>query len=72
MTKMLDQPELYTRNLEIGDIVIFADTLGTMTVDSHWSCLLYTSNGLKAFALSPIYILNGGRSRRILIVIKAL
>lgn len=37
MTKMLDQPELYTRNLEIGDIVIFADTLGTMTVDSHWS-----------------------------------
>ncbi|MBK5721113.1 translocation/assembly module TamB domain-containing protein [Dysgonomonas sp. Marseille-P4677] len=37
LTKILDQPELYTREFEIADIVIFGDTLGTMSLDSEWS-----------------------------------
>jgi len=37
LTNLLDQPELYTRDLEMADIVLFSDTLGTMNVDSHWS-----------------------------------
>jgi hypothetical protein len=37
LTNILNQPELYTKDLEVGDIVIFGDTLGTMNVDSQWS-----------------------------------
>ncbi|MDR3056843.1 MAG: translocation/assembly module TamB [Prevotella sp.] len=37
LTNILGQPELYTRNLEMADIVIFGDTLGTMNIDSQWS-----------------------------------
>lgn len=37
LTNILDQPELYTRDLEMADIVLFSDTLGTLDVDSHWS-----------------------------------
>jgi hypothetical protein len=37
LTNVLNQPELYTRNLEMADIVIFGDTLGLMKLDSHWS-----------------------------------
>ncbi|NDV93783.1 hypothetical protein D0T84_02480 [Dysgonomonas sp. 521] len=37
LTNILNQPELYTRNLEMADIVIFGDTLGLMKLDSRWS-----------------------------------
>ena len=36
-TNILSQPELYTRDLEMANIVIFGDTLGTMNIDSEWS-----------------------------------
>ncbi|MDL2302887.1 translocation/assembly module TamB [Dysgonomonas sp. OttesenSCG-928-D17] len=37
LTNLLDQPEVYTRGLEMSDIVMFADTLGTMHLESAWS-----------------------------------
>lgn len=37
LTNILDRPEMYTKGLEMSDIVIFSDTLGTMKVDSQWS-----------------------------------
>lgn len=37
LTNILESPELYTDGLEMADIVIFKDTLGTMNLDSEWS-----------------------------------
>ncbi len=37
VTKALDQPELYTNGLNLADIVIFGDSLGTLNVSSNWS-----------------------------------
>lgn len=37
LTDILKQPELYTRELKVADIVIFGDTLGSMSIDSQWS-----------------------------------
>jgi hypothetical protein len=37
LTNIPGRPELYTRDLEIADIVIFSDTLGTLNIDSQWS-----------------------------------
>lgn len=37
LTNLLDQPELYTNGLEMADIVIYSDTLGTLKIDSQWS-----------------------------------
>lgn len=37
LTNILNRPELYTKDLEMADIVIFSDTLGTMKIDSQWS-----------------------------------
>lgn len=37
LTNLLDQPEVYTDGLEMADIVIFSDTLGTMNLESEWS-----------------------------------
>ncbi|MFV0536332.1 MAG: translocation/assembly module TamB domain-containing protein [Dysgonomonas sp.] len=37
LTNILDRPEMYTKGLEMSDIVIFSDTLGTMKIDSQWS-----------------------------------
>lgn len=37
LTNILDRPELYTKDLEMADIVIFSDTLGSMKIDSQWS-----------------------------------
>ncbi|MDR1090865.1 MAG: translocation/assembly module TamB [Prevotella sp.] len=37
LTHIPDRPELYTKDLEMADIVIFSDTLGTMKIDSQWS-----------------------------------
>ncbi|MFV0417886.1 MAG: translocation/assembly module TamB domain-containing protein [Dysgonomonas sp.] len=37
LTNLLKQPELYTNDFEIADIVMFSDTLGTMALESEWS-----------------------------------
>ncbi|MBD8387513.1 translocation/assembly module TamB domain-containing protein [Dysgonomonas sp. BGC7] len=37
LTNLLEQPEVYTKGLEMADIVIFGDTLGTMRMESQWS-----------------------------------
>ena len=37
LTNILDRPEMYTKDLEMADIVIFSDTLGTMKINSQWS-----------------------------------
>lgn len=37
LTNILNRPEMYTKDLEMADIVIFSDTLGTMKIDSQWS-----------------------------------
>lgn len=37
LTNVLSHPQLYTREFEIADIVIFGDTLGTMDLESRWS-----------------------------------
>ena len=37
LTNVLDQPELYTREFQIADIVVFGDTLGTLDLESQWS-----------------------------------
>lgn len=37
LTNLLDRPELYTREFKIADIVVFNDTLGTMSLESQWS-----------------------------------
>ncbi|MDR1881524.1 MAG: translocation/assembly module TamB [Prevotella sp.] len=36
-TNILDRPGLYTKGFRIADIVVFSDTLGTMSLDSRWS-----------------------------------
>lgn len=36
VTNTLDQPELYTRGLNLADIIIFGDSLGTLNLESHW------------------------------------
>lgn len=33
----LDQPEIHTKGFIVEDMIIFSDTLGTMTIDSEWS-----------------------------------
>ena len=35
LTNLLENSEFYTKNLQIRDIIIFNDTLGTMNVESH-------------------------------------
>lgn len=37
LTNILNQPELYTEDLRVADIIIFGDTLGTLNVGSYWS-----------------------------------
>jgi len=37
LTNLLDQPEVYTRGLEMADIIMFSDTLGTLNLESAWS-----------------------------------
>lgn len=37
LTNLLKQPELYTQNFEIADLVLYNDTLGTLALDSEWS-----------------------------------
>ncbi len=37
LTNLLAQPEVYTKGLEMADIVIFSDTLGTLNLESAWS-----------------------------------
>lgn len=37
LTNILESPELYTEGLEIADIVVFNDTLGTVNLDSQWN-----------------------------------
>lgn len=37
LTNILEQPELYTSDFRINNIVIFADTLGNLNLDSEWS-----------------------------------
>jgi len=37
LTNTLDQPELYTKGLNLTDIIIFADTLGTLDLESKWN-----------------------------------
>lgn len=37
LSNILKQPELYTDGLEVADIVIYGDTLGTMNIGSYWS-----------------------------------
>lgn len=36
-TNILKQPELYTKDFEIADIILFNDTLGTLSLESQWS-----------------------------------
>lgn len=48
ITNLLDQPELYTDNFQIADIIVFADTLGTMSVNSRWN---REEDGIKINAL---------------------
>jgi len=37
LTNLLQNPEFYTDNLQLRDIIVFNDTLGTMNVKSEWS-----------------------------------
>lgn len=37
LTNLLNQPELYTQDFEIADIVVYGDTLGTLNMESMWS-----------------------------------
>jgi len=37
LTNLLEQPEVYTKGLEMADIIIFSDTLGTLNLESEWS-----------------------------------
>ncbi|MDU1891805.1 MAG: translocation/assembly module TamB domain-containing protein [Dysgonomonas sp.] len=37
LTQVAKIPEVYTDGFEIADILIFGDTLGTMTIESQWS-----------------------------------
>lgn len=37
VTNTLDQPELYTEGLNLADIIIFGDTLGTLSLQSEWN-----------------------------------
>jgi hypothetical protein len=34
---VLNNPELYTNNMQLSDIIVFRDTLGTLDVKSRWS-----------------------------------
>lgn len=45
LTNILEQPELYTNNLQLADIIVFNDTLGDLKVQSKWS----DSDGAIAF-----------------------
>jgi len=36
LVSLLNSPEFYTDNLNIADIIIFSDTLGTMSIKSRW------------------------------------
>lgn len=37
LTNLLNRPELFTKNLEVADIVLFSDTLGTLSLESLWN-----------------------------------
>ena len=37
LTNILQQPELYTKGFEVADIVLFSDTLGTLSLESQYS-----------------------------------
>lgn len=37
LTNLLQTPEIYTKDLAISDIIIFGDTLGTMSLESQWN-----------------------------------
>lgn len=37
LTNILNQPELYTKEFEVADIVLFSDTLGTLSLESQYS-----------------------------------
>jgi hypothetical protein len=37
LTNLLDRPELYTKEFQVSDIVVFGDTLGTVNIVSRWS-----------------------------------
>lgn len=37
LTNILDQPEMYTNNLRLDNIIIFNDTLGNLKVQSKWN-----------------------------------
>lgn len=37
LTNVMESPELYTEGLEIADIVVYNDTVGTINLDSQWN-----------------------------------
>ena len=37
VTGILDQPQIYTNNLSVSDIVVFGDTLGSLDIQSEWN-----------------------------------
>lgn len=37
LTNLLEKPEVYTKDLAVSDIILFNDTLGTMTLESQWN-----------------------------------
>lgn len=36
LKNLMDKPELYTEGLKVSDIILFSDTLGTMSIESQW------------------------------------
>lgn len=37
LTNLTDKPEFYTDNLQAHDIVVFGDSLGTLSIESEWN-----------------------------------
>lgn len=37
LTNLTDKPEFYTDNLQARDIVVFGDSLGTLSIESEWN-----------------------------------